>query len=85
MALFYRVEDIRGGSNKTMTLARARAIVFRELKIRPLYISLEPEGEYIRVEFAPLKARKGTRAARRRKPQQNANSVKFIGIEFRPR
>lgn len=85
MALYYRIEDIGGGANKTMTLARARAIVSKELKIKPLYISLEPEGEYIRVEFLPPKPRKGSRSARRRKPQSSSNSVKIIGIEFRPR
>ena len=86
MALYYRIEDIRGGGNKTMTLARAKAIVSRELKIKPFYISVEPEGEFIRVEFAQPKPRKRTRAARRRKPQQNnSNTVKIIGIEFKPR
>jgi hypothetical protein len=83
MALFYRIVDIRGGRNKAMTLARAKAVVSQELKIRPLYVSIDAEGGYIRVDFAKPRPRKGTRPARRRKPKQNS-SVKFIGIEFRP-
>ena len=82
MALFYRISDIRGGGRKAMTLARAKAMVSRELKIRPIYVSVDSEGEYIRVDFAVPKPRKRARPARRRKPQK---SMKFIGIEFRPR
>jgi hypothetical protein len=85
MALFYRIEDIRGGGKKTMTLARAKAIVARELMIRPLYVSIDPDGEYIRVEFATPKPRRRARPSRRRKPQKSSNSLKFIGIEFTPR
>jgi hypothetical protein len=85
MALYYRIEDIRGGSKRALSLARAKAIVARELKIRPLYFSIDPEGEYIRVEFAKPKARKRARPAGRRKTKQGSNSLKFIGIEFIPR
>ncbi len=84
MALFYRIEDLRG-SHKTMTLARAKAIVARELKITPLYISVDSDGEYIRVDFATPKPRRRARPSRRRKPQKSNNSLKFIGIEFTPR
>jgi len=84
MALFYRIEDIRGRSRKAMSLARAKAMVERDLKITPLYVSLEPEGEYIRVEFAQPKARKRARTGGRRKTQPKSN-VKIIGIEFMPR
>jgi hypothetical protein len=83
MALYYRIDDIRGGSDKPMSLIRAKAVVARELNIKPLYVSIDPDGEYIRVEFAQPRPRKHARPARRRKSRRS--SVKLIGIEFQPR
>ncbi|MFH0811171.1 MAG: hypothetical protein V2A77_12015 [Pseudomonadota bacterium] len=84
MALFYKVEDLKGGGNKAVSLARARSVVSRELKIAPLHVSFDPDGEYIRVDFATPKPRRRNRPSRRRQSQK-ASPVKIFGIEFKPR
>jgi hypothetical protein len=88
MALYYRLAEFSKGSkgsSRATNLAKAKAAVSRELKIRPLYFSVDAEGEYLRVDFIRPRRTRSGRSSRGPRTKAKANNLKIFGIEFTPR
>lgn len=78
MALYIKTDDYRKyGISKYSTLEQVRAVVQRELNIRPLFVRFVNKHEFIRVDFLKPQARrkrdrsqpKADEGGRRRRPR----------------